>query len=286
MATNTTLQSDAAAAGRLALQPVREGSRLGGFSNMFNKELGDWFGTRRWLIQTIVWVGLINGFIAFVLWVVPLVDPAGDPSRQPGGPPAIAPTLMALTLFFSFVVQLGAIGAVVLSQDEIISEKQTGTAAWILSKPVSRASFLLSKLAANTIGALVFIVALPALVAYGEVSLANGALIDPLSIIVGLGPVVLTLLFYLTLVLMLGVLFDQRPPILGIAFALMFGGSLMLTFVPQIKYFLPVNMQSFALALSQGQALPDFAIIQMAVTAVACVIFTAVALWRFQGEEF
>jgi hypothetical protein len=101
-----------------------------------------------------------------------------------------------------------------------------------------------------------------------------------------LGPVVLVLLFYLTLVLMLWVLFDQRPVILGITFAVMFGGSLLATFVPQLSYVLPLDMQRFGLALSQGKALPAVAIIQMSVTAGASILFTAVALWRFERAEF
>src|SRR3954453_12490202 len=104
MATNTTLQSDAAVVERSALQPAHTGKLLGGFGNMFNKELGDWFGTYRWLIQTVVWVSLINGFIAFVVWVVPVMSPA---TAQEGAPQQPAPAIMALTLFFSFAVQLG-----------------------------------------------------------------------------------------------------------------------------------------------------------------------------------
>src|SRR5439155_10976170 len=58
---------------RPALQRVRGSGWQGGFGNMLRKELGDWFGTRRWLVQSILWVAIINGFIAFIFWVVPLL---------------------------------------------------------------------------------------------------------------------------------------------------------------------------------------------------------------------
>ena len=40
--------------------------------------------------------------------------------------------------FFSMVIMTGTMGAIILAQDEIIQEKQSGTAAWILSKPAAR----------------------------------------------------------------------------------------------------------------------------------------------------
>ena len=42
------------------LKPNINDSRLSGFGNMFAKEMGDWFHTRRWLIQLIIWFLIIN----------------------------------------------------------------------------------------------------------------------------------------------------------------------------------------------------------------------------------
>jgi ABC-2 type transport system permease protein len=279
MATHSTLDRNAILAARQALVPARGGGWLGGFGNMLGKELGDWFGTRRWLVQTIAWLVIINGLMAFIMFIVPLIDP----SEQLGPAEQAA---QGLGLFFAFSALLGGIGMVILTQDEIIQEKQTGTAAWILSKPVSRNSFILTKLLSNFVGGLIFIAALPGAVAYAELNFAAHQAPPILPFVMGIGAILLALVFYLSLVIMLGTLFEQRGPVLGIALGLLIGGLIASQFSPQISYILPVNMQDIGGALAQGQPLPAVAISQLIATAVWSLLFAVVALWRFGRLEF
>ena len=58
-------------AARQGLLPARGESWLAGFGNMLAKELGEWFRTRRWLWQSLIWVIIIDGFVAFLLFVLP-----------------------------------------------------------------------------------------------------------------------------------------------------------------------------------------------------------------------
>ena len=135
------------------LRPYEGYTRLSGFSNMFSKEIGDWFQTRRWISQILIWGAMFNGFLAFLLYLVPEINRSqGDTA------PLQDPLTLGLSFFFNFAVIAGSIGILIIAQDEIVGEKQSGTAAWILSKPIARASFLLSKLAANSVGMLIFIV--------------------------------------------------------------------------------------------------------------------------------
>jgi ABC-2 type transport system permease protein len=246
---------------------------------MLGKELGDWFGTRRWLVQTIVWLVIINGLMAFIMFIVPLIDP----SEQLGPAEQAA---QGLGLYFAFSVIFGAIGMVILTQDEIIQEKQTGTAAWILSKPVSRSSFILTKLLSNLVGGVIFIAALPGAVAYAELYLASHQAPPILPFLMGAGAILLALVFYLSLVIMLGTLFEQRGPVMGIALGLLIGGLIASQFSPQVSYILPVAMQDIAGALAQGQPLPTVAISQLIATTVWSILFIGVALRRFGRLEF
>jgi ABC-2 type transport system permease protein len=282
MTTNTTYDNNTVPVARQALRPTRGQGWLGGFGNMLDKELGEWFKTKRWIWQAAIWLVMINGFIAFVLFLAPKLDPNALQSES-GAPPI---EVMGLTLFFSFAIQAGAIGAIILAQDEVIREKQSGTAAWILSKPAARQSFILTKLLSNVIGILIFIVALPALVALGEIYLATRQVTPLVPFLGGLGIVILALFFYLTLTIMLGVLFEQRPPVLGISFGVMFGGLIAASFIPQINYVLPVSIQNIALAVAQGQPIPVVAVSQLISTAILSVIFILVALWQFNRLEF
>lgn len=286
MATGTFSNRNDILAARQALQPVRHQGRLGGFGNMFSKELGEWFRTRRWLWQTITWLVLINGLLAVAVFVAPAIDPTYLQESE-GVPAGQNPLLMiGLSTYFSMAVIAGSIGAVILTQDEVIREKQSGTAAWMLSKPVARATFILTKLLSNIIGVLVFIVALPALIAYLEIVLAaGGRTISLIPFLASAGVVLLGLVFYISLAIMLGVFFEQRGPLLGVAFGVMFGGMMLTTFLPQLAYILPLNMQDIAIAVAMGQVLPGVAISQLISTAVLSLLFIGIALWRFQHEE-
>jgi len=155
----------------------------------------------------------------------------------------------------------------------------------VLSKPISRFSFILSKLSADMVCTLIFIIAIPAIVGYGEVWLAVGGRPDLTNFLQGLGVAVLSFWFYLTLVIMLGVLFNDRAPVLGIAFGVMFGGSFLTLFVSQVQYILPLSLSTAAQAVAQGLPTPDFVPYQYVAAVLWGIVFTAVALVRFRRQE-
>ena len=102
--------------------------------------------------------------------------------------------------------------AVSLAQDSILGEKHSGTAAWVLSKPLRRPAYILAKLIAHGLGLLVAWVVLPGVVAYLQLAEPSGGFFTPLRIAGVMGLDYLNLLFYLTLALMLATLFNGRGP--------------------------------------------------------------------------
>jgi ABC-2 type transport system permease protein len=266
-------------AARQGLVLVRGGGWLGGFGNMLGKELRDWFGTRRWIVQALIWLLIINGLMGFIMFIVPVIAPSEQMSLEE----ALA---QGPSLYFNFAILFGAIGMIILAQDEIIQEKQSGTAAWILSKPVSRSAFVLTKLLSNFVGGLIIITGLTGAVAYLELYLAAEQALPVLPYLMGMGVILLTLTFYLSLVIMLGTIFEQRGAVLGIAVGVLMGGLIASQFIPLVSYFLPVNMPNIALALMQGQPLPTIAISELVTVGAWSILFTLVALLRFRLEEF
>lgn len=274
-------------AARQGLLPARGSGWLAGFNNMLAKELGEWFRTRRWLWQLLIWVIIIDGFIALPLFILPAlasIMPALKPTAEAmfAGLP---PEFRGVYAYFTILAFAGPIGVIILAQDEVIQEKQSGTAAWILSKPASRPAFILTKLLSNIFGALVFIVLVPGLIAWVMGYLATGAGAPLVPFLAGAGVFMLGLIFFISLVILLGVLFESRGPVLGIAFGIILGGMLLRSFIPYILYVLPLSMDSIAMAVMMGMSLPAFMVSQLISTAILSIVFILAALWRFRHIE-
>jgi ABC-2 type transport system permease protein len=268
------------------VRPTEDNRWLAGFSNILSKEVSDWFASRRWLVQPVIWLIILNAGLGVALFLLPQIDPAA--AQGGNGAPGDAAELYVsgLALFFNSIALLGSIGIIILTQDEIIQEKQSGTAAWILTKPVSRVSFILSKVLASVIGGLIFILALPGLVAYIEILVASGMGAPLLPYLQALAVMLLTLTFYITLSLMLGTFFNERGPVLAGTFGVLVGGLVVSQFFPKLNYILPLSMDKVALMIVQGQPLPQPMVYELITAALFSVLFTVAALWRFEEEEF
>ena len=59
-----------------------------------------------------------------------------------------------------------AFGVMIVMQRVLVREKNSGTAAWVLSKPVTRTAFVVSRLVVNTIAILLTSVLVPGLIFY------------------------------------------------------------------------------------------------------------------------
>jgi ABC-2 type transport system permease protein len=200
--------------------------------------------------------------------------------------PSLDPAVFGLSAFFSVLVQAGAVGAIISSQDAIIGEKQTGTVAWVLSKPVSRQAFVLSKLMGIAIGLMVFAITIPGLIAYGELVLAIGNGLDVVPYVAGVVICALGILFFVALTMMLGTFFNHRGPVIGITLGLVFGGSILISLVPEAAMVLPVKIDLVAYKVASGQALApeNWATIGTALAGI--LAFSLMALWRFDKQEF
>jgi ABC-2 type transport system permease protein len=180
------------------------GWRLG-FGNLLARENRKWWGSNRWWIQSLVWLVILGSFVAMVLFVIPgLASPDGQPAME------MEPIMGALQGFFGVGAVALALGITVLMQDELITEKQLGTAEWVLSKPVSRSAFLLAKLVAHTMGMLVVMVAVPSAGVYALLAIYAGAPYALVPFLAGVGLLALHTFFYLCLALVLGVLAERR----------------------------------------------------------------------------
>jgi ABC-2 type transport system permease protein len=193
----------------------------------------------------------------------------------------------ALVVFITLAGLVPAIAVVIAGQDSIIGEKQNGTAAWILSKPVSRPAFVLSKLMAHSLAFFVNISVIQGAVAYVILSATKGAALPLLPFVEGMLLIFLNLLFYITLTMMLGTLFEQRGGVIGIGLALAIGYQLVTGVAPWMNSIMPwgiIGEGGVASAVIQGHAAASY--LPVIATIAWCILFTVVAVWRFEQAEF
>ena len=276
------------------LIPVKDCGIFNGFRNLFRRENHQWWGTWQWVIQVAIWLAIVNGILATIVLAAPKIEAAQAQAQLSAAEAAEAQADIAetgLMVFFIFSSMAAGTGVVIIAQDALIGEKQSGTAAWVLSKPVSRLSFILSKLSADALGVLVTMVLVQGAVAWLIYRAGTGIALDIPRFLGALGLLFLALLFFLSLTYMLGTLFHSRGPVIGIPLLLVFGNSInnMLPFLGKV---LPWNLvmdlgpgqPALALALAQGLPLPT--VTPILGTLGLTLVFVAVALWRFARQEF
>ncbi len=260
-------------------QRVNEWGALRGFANLFRKENRAWWGTRRWWINAFLWTVLFGGFTAVIMLFAP---------SEGANQVTEAEILQAgAGIFFEFGCTLLAVGTIILAQDLIIGEKQSGVVEWLLSKPVVRRSYILAKLAANVLPVLVLLVGLPSTMVYGLLSLRMGAPFPIAPFLSAVGIMTIHTLFYLTLTLMLGTIFNNRAPILGIALGSVLGGSILGGFIKPLFYVTPWILPKVASGTATGQAIPaEVGLAPLIATVLWSMGFILVALGKFEKTEY
>jgi len=252
-----------------------------GLHNLMRKENGEWFKTRRWWIQLLIWLVLIDGFLFFILVGVPR---AAQLSGQAMTNQEVFST--AIEVLFG-IGSLGiGLGVVIATQDDIIGEKLNGTAAWVLSKPASRISFYLSKLLSNLVSALVLMVGVPFMIAFGMLWNKNPE-INFSGFLVAVGILIVHTGFYLTLSLMIGVFSEKRSAVLFICLAGLLGGQLMMNIVKELLYFSPFGLSKvMAMVAGEGaKALPGMLWLPVGLTFFASFVFMILSVWKIQKIE-
>lgn len=246
-----------------------------GLGNLLRAEMSRWFGTRRWWTQILIWAAIVN---------LAVLGAAGSSER----PPAIA-----LAVIFSIMLGVAApVGACILMQGAVVAEKQSGTAAWVLSKPVSRKAFLVAKWVANTAGMSLTMLLAQGLIARAIMRATTGAVTPLLPMLAGLGVHLVSLTFYTTLTLMLGALCNHWGPVIGIPLAFMFGQQQVIQMWPAVVNYLPWTLTipmdgsdtgSLALAVMLGER--PLTYMPLAVTLLASACFLVAAMWIFERQE-
>jgi ABC-2 type transport system permease protein len=269
--------------GNEVFEMVKERGWRRGMGNLLQGELSSWFKSSRWLKHSLTWILSINLILLFTIM--------GEEAAEAGA--EIPETIMLYGIFGGMFVM---IGVMIILQSAIVGEKKSGTAAWVLSKPVSRTSFVVSKLIGYTAGVLVTAVLLPGLIAYAEIGLLTSTgWIPPLDFFAGVAVLGLHTFFWLTLTLMLGAFFDSVAAVIAIPIVLAFGQQYLYSLMPFLLKIAPWGLAapvgseegeipSIAVSIMSGTA--PFSRVPILAAVVFSAVFIAVAIWRFNRQEF
>lgn len=263
-------------AGNSAFQLVSERGWRRGLGGMLRSEFSRWWGTRMWWVQSLIWVG----FAGFMLSVILFSAETPPPSQE------------VAVLYAIFAGLFPAVGVVIMMQGVVVGEKKNGIAAWVLSKPVTRAAFILSKVIANSLGVLVTMVVLPGVFSFVLTAAATGTAWNLPGFLLAMGVIFLSHFFFLSLSLMLGTLFNSRGPVIGITLALLLMQQNLVGWLPFLRYVLPWKLvmplgeQLDAVAPCLLVGSHNYSPTLIVVVALESILFLLVGLWRFSREEF
>ncbi|NBC95942.1 MAG: ABC transporter permease subunit [Deinococcus-Thermus bacterium] len=169
-------------------------------------ELRRWWRTPAGWVQAAVYTLAVAGFGALVLLDAP--EAAGQALELRMAP-------FAMHLLFA-----GA-GAILTAQGAIVGERQDGTAAWVLAKPVARGTWLAAKAASLLGGFVVASVVVPLAALQGVWTYAGMGLSAP-QFATAAFAMTSTVAFLLAATLALGTLFRTRGAVAGIGLGLLF----------------------------------------------------------------
>lgn len=252
---------------------------LAGMSNIFRKEVQEWFRTRRFLTTTIL-ISMLTG-------AVPVITFLYNGGLRRGRLALSTATYHGMMdAWIGISLTLGALLLVALTMGILLKEEESGTAQWVFTKPVSRAGYGLAKWAANSLIAILGAVLIPAVVFLGLTEAVTTTGIQTWAGI--FGAVGLTAFYVsvgIALIMALSSIFRSQAPVAGLAIVmiylpLIFGG------IPAVRIWarlFPVEMGSVASSLAQGSP-PAFwePVVSSLVILPLCLAFACYRLSRKQ----
>ncbi len=248
------------------------------FITAFNKEFLEQRRTRKFLIALVVLVlfGMTSPLMAKMTPQIMTMVPGGEAFVGMIPEPTIND---AVAQYIKNIIQFGVLLALVFTMGSITIEKDKGTAAMILSKPMPRGSFLLAKF---TSLALTFIIAvvIAGVAAYyytyflfGQMNILNWITLN--------GLIVLYILVYIAITLLYSTLTRTQYVAIGLSFGtLIFLG--ILGSLPGFGINLPDALISNASLLMSGYPVTNWTGLWVSLGIIVVSITTAWLVFRKQ----
>jgi len=246
---------------------------MNGFGALLKKELKEQLRTYKLLIVAAVFLLFGLGTPLLIKYTPQLIELAGEDLVIQIPPPS---AVMAIAEYASTIGQVGVLVAVLVAMGAVARERSRGTAAMVLSKPVSMGAFITAKLTAMSatfIGALI----LGSVACYTYTII----LIEPADISAFLALNLLVALFLvvcLAITLFFSSLFRNQLAAGGIALIIIIMQAL-LTQIPGFGDYLPARMVIWGTDLLGGQVSNAWGAVGVSLAVIiACLYFSRLIL--------
>jgi ABC-2 type transport system permease protein len=249
------------------------------FMTVFRKEMQEQWRTYRFLIVAAVFAAfglaspLLAKFTPEMLKAIP-----GVPAELLAAIPA--PTITdAIAQYVKNMSQFGILLALLMTMGVVVQEKERGTAAFFLTRPVSRETFILAKFAALTvifiaslalaaIGCWYYTLVLFAPLAWGPFLALNGLML-------------LVFLVYMALALLASTIARTNGMAVGLAFValILLGG---IGSLPSIGEYFPGRLFSWGASLLMGGNASAWPALGISLGIIAAALLAACLIFRRQ----
>jgi ABC-2 type transport system permease protein len=261
-----------------ALTPSTSGRFLG-LRPLLHKDAVEWVrGKRAWIVAGVTAIFMVltaaNGAITtYVRTNFP------EPGTEAIPFPSLDPMLNLLAAPASQIFLIAAVFAVA---SLIVHERETGTLAWVASKPVSRGSIWLSKWISSSIILAVAAAIVPFAITVAVVVALYGAVPVP-AVAVVLAGMIAAVAFYAAVGLAAGTVLPGAPAIVAVGLGVLFLVPIVSAVVPvDIAPYLPTSILDWTVALAGGQ---DVGIVTPIAWAIGTALVVAFAVWRMERVE-
>jgi ABC-2 type transport system permease protein len=262
---------------RSVVSPVA--GRFAGLGALIRKDATEWRrGKRAWVVAISVTLFMVltaaNGAITtFVRKAYPSPETEGLPW----------PDLDPLTnLAAGIASQIFLVAAVFAVASLIVHERETGTLAWVASKPVSRGSIWLSKWLSSTALLAIAAVVVPFAVTVATVIVLYGALPVTTIAMVVVGMIAATALFA-AVGLAAGTVVPGQPGVVAIGLVVLYLVPVLAGLLPvHIEAYLPTSILGWSIAVASGA---DAGIATPIAWGIGLVVLITFSIRRMETQE-
>lgn len=243
-----------------------------GFRAFFRKELAEWIRARRALVLAIAssaTMTLTTLSARLAVWS------AGLSHVKLTAQPPLDPTLNVLAKWDQWVFFFAILSSVSL----VIGERDRGTLAWSLSKPMSRSALLLAKWAAGVVMFTASGIVLPMILCV-LVAIPAYGMPDIAAVVTGTILLAATPAFFIALALALGVVLPGQAAVGGAGLIVALVPGIIGTLAPDVAAALPPSIGPWAIAVALHAPAPIWTPVGWAVGMIVAAALAIRALDR------